>query len=546
VSSCCGGGGGIFSNGDGKVSITTRSHVDRNTVSMTNPVADSGKCCHGGGGVYQNATANVLVSNSTVSGNAVTVTGGDGFHGGGGVYVDPAGAASADLFRATMDSNAVHVTGPAGNSGHCCSGGGAVYSFDGASVRASTLTRNSAQVTAGDYGHGGGAINIRPSISGHFPAIPITTSTLARNTTTVTGAGCCNGGGAVQYNATNGPLTFTASLIAGNRATISGSSLSGGGGVYEDSLFHNGYVNTTITGNSTNAANPQQGGGGIYLLNGDTARTTFANVTLASNSAPAGSGGGVLSDGSVLRTANSIVALNSAATGPNCSGFASVSAVQPVFTSLGHNLTSGAPSCGFNAPSDRVVTPAAVRLAPLKANGGPTQTRALLAGSPAIDGGPAAGCKNLAGQPLTVDQRGLKRPLDGNGDLAAICDIGAFEARARRARCTLRRLSARVGRTKRARFRLRAGCDERITGRMIGKATIKPRRKKARVVKLRPVRVSLRRNAARTVRVRVPRAVRRALARHAHVSARFTLTGANANGAARATARIATVRLAKH
>ena len=41
----------------------------------------------------------------------------------------------------------------------------------------------------------------------------------------------------------------------------------------------------------------------------------------------------------------------------------------------------------------------------LKNNGGPTQTIALLAGSPAIDAGNSA---------LTTDQRGYKRPLDGN------------------------------------------------------------------------------------------------------------------------------------
>ena len=29
---------------------------------------------------------------------------------------------------------------------------------------------------------------------------------------------------------------------------------------------------------------------------------------------------------------------------------------------------------------------------------------------------------------LTVDQRGKKRPADGNGDGIARCDIGAFEA----------------------------------------------------------------------------------------------------------------------
>lgn len=53
-------------------------------------------------------------------------------------------------------------------------------------------------------------------------------------------------------------------------------------------------------------------------------------------------------------------------------------------------------------------------LGPLADNGGPTETRALLAGSPAINAGNAAAC------PAT-DQRGVGRP-QGSG-----CDIGAYE-----------------------------------------------------------------------------------------------------------------------
>jgi hypothetical protein len=54
-------------------------------------------------------------------------------------------------------------------------------------------------------------------------------------------------------------------------------------------------------------------------------------------------------------------------------------------------------------------------LGPLADNGGPTDTYALLSGSPAFDAGNAAGC------PAT-DQRGLPRPG------FAACDVGAFEA----------------------------------------------------------------------------------------------------------------------
>ncbi len=59
----------------------------------------------------------------------------------------------------------------------------------------------------------------------------------------------------------------------------------------------------------------------------------------------------------------------------------------------------------------------------LSNNGGPTQTHALVSGSPAIDG--VGNCPSPA-----IDQRGVPRPQDGDNDVLALCDIGAFELRA--------------------------------------------------------------------------------------------------------------------
>jgi hypothetical protein len=87
-------------------------------------------------------------------------------------------------------------------------------------------------------------------------------------------------------------------------------------------------------------------------------------------------------------------------------------------TSLGHNIDSGA-SCGFTSPGDLGNTDPQLGL--LADNGGPTDTHALLPGSPAIDAGINANCPD-------EDQRFIARPQDGDGDATAVCDIGSYEA----------------------------------------------------------------------------------------------------------------------
>jgi hypothetical protein len=92
-------------------------------------------------------------------------------------------------------------------------------------------------------------------------------------------------------------------------------------------------------------------------------------------------------------------------------------------TSGGHNLEDGsAPgTCGFTQATDLHAAP--MLDSSLADNGGPTLTRALLAGSPAIDAGRRFGA--------TSDQRGEPRPFDldsiANGAGGDGADIGAFE-----------------------------------------------------------------------------------------------------------------------
>ena len=80
--------------------------------------------------------------------------------------------------------------------------------------------------------------------------------------------------------------------------------------------------------------------------------------------------------------------------------------------SLGHNLDDDG-SCPFTFVGD-LSNVADAGLGPLADHGGPTETHALLPGSPAIDAGRA------------FDQRGV-RLKDGNGDMRIVPDIGAHE-----------------------------------------------------------------------------------------------------------------------
>jgi hypothetical protein len=84
--------------------------------------------------------------------------------------------------------------------------------------------------------------------------------------------------------------------------------------------------------------------------------------------------------------------------------------------SYGGNLSSDH-SCALDLPGDTEGEDPL--LTPLGAYGGPTPTCALQPDSPAIDAGGSA-C-------LLTDQRGVPRPIDGNGDTVALCDIGAVE-----------------------------------------------------------------------------------------------------------------------
>ncbi len=248
-------------------------------------------------------------------------------------------------------------------------------------------------------------------------------TTVAISGVTITRGHAGDGGGIEN----GGALTLTGVALIANEASFSSGSLGDGGGIENtgastlaitDSLlaYNTGYnggavdsgkpilTNTTVYGNTAGYYG-DNGDGGAFDGSGPI---TLINSTVAGNAAYNGLGaGGGIDGASILK--NSIVtdnvSYNASTPGPgeadNCSGSV---------TSQGNNMENGS-TCGLSGPGDRNTDP---MLAPLAPNGGPTDTMALRAGSPAIDAGSNSGCP-------AADQRGVPRPGGG------ACDIGAYE-----------------------------------------------------------------------------------------------------------------------
>jgi len=199
-----------------------------------------------------------------------------------------------------------------------------------------------------------------------------------------TGNSATGTGGAI---AASGTMTISDTLFSGNTATTYGGAISVSGAL--------ALTNVTITGNTATS------GGGIYTTAGTTA---LINTTIASNNATI-QGGGIDVAGGTLSLKNTIVAGNAAGIGNDISGS---------ITSLGYNLIKNTSGAIFTATTGDLAAGSDPKLGTVADNGGPTQTMALLFGSPAIDAGTCTGAPS-------ADQRGMPRPQNSS------CDMGAYE-----------------------------------------------------------------------------------------------------------------------
>ena len=305
-----------------------------------------------------------------------------------------------------------------------------------ATVRGLTLTNGNAQILGTLLGDGGGVLNVGGS------TLNLIEMNISGNNATSLGGGIATR----SLLGTTSTTYITRSLISDNQSTL------GGGGISNIAVLNivssatTSVTNSTITLNNTVAE-----AGGLSNLGGTV---NLVNNTISDNSSTA-TGGGVVNVAGVLglgvtNVRNTIIARNNAVI---VGGILTLSDdVLGIFNSLGNNLighnlnaavsfqasvfvgVNPVPNVngdivGSVSVGTTVIDP---RLGALQNNGGLTNMRAVLAGSPAIDRGNVCvqtdSCVtdpsvNTLPEALTTDQR-------GTGFLRVVNllpEIGAYE-----------------------------------------------------------------------------------------------------------------------
>ena len=271
--------------------------------------------------------------------------------------------------------------------------------------------------------------------------LTISNSTLVGNSAESGGGGIDNGGTLTVTNSIlsdndDGGITNGGTLWLSN-STLSANSAGFGGGIYNFGSLN--VADSTLTGNSA-----EYSGGGIFCQAGSS---KVVDSTLVGNSAVTGlasyygeGGGGICIYSGTLTVSNSTLSGNSAGYGAgiyNTSGGSATLNNTIVANSVSGNDIDVGPASGsiFSGGYDLIGDGSELGdltnslqgnplLAPLGNYGGPTQTMALLPGSPAIDAGSDARAVDGNGGPLTTDQRGVGFPRVVDSTV----DIGAFES----------------------------------------------------------------------------------------------------------------------
>ena len=388
------------------------------TVTVTGVIFTGNSANNGyGGGVFNESGGTLSVIGSAFTGNSATS--------GGGLYNDGAATVTDSAFNCNAANNGyggglfnangrtVTLVGTSFNGNSAAYGGG-INNNDGGilTVAGSSFTGNSADDSGGLLNDG---------------AAMVTDSSFTKNIATIYGGGIFNNigtatvigstftgntafsaGGAI-FDAEGATVAVIGSTLVGNSAIYLG-----GGGIYYDYDTTVTVVDSTITNDSAGVGGGIDGFGSL----------TVTNCTVSGNSSQR-AGGGIASYYGSLTLDNTIVAGNTGAGENDIFGL-----VQPTsaFNLIGDGSgISNLTTIEVPALSNLVGTtaePLNPLLAPLGDYGGPSETMALLPGSPAIDAGSNALSVDASGNPLTTDQRGVGFPRVVNGTV----DIGAFES----------------------------------------------------------------------------------------------------------------------
>jgi predicted outer membrane repeat protein len=346
----------------------------------------------------------------------------------GNLSVDGAGTHRVFLVSSRAELRGLTISG----GGNVMDGGGIYNDYGDLRLTDCTVSGNTAAIAASPHSYGGGIYN-----RGRLEIVDTTVS----DNTAVYGGGIYNTGG-------GGSLSLTNSTVSGNTADE-------GGGI------HSSFMSTRVT-NSTVSGNTAVDGGGVYgkvhlansVVSGNTAENNGGGIYVTAdrppgiipvtNSTVSGNTAGNLGGGVYVHSQNffeltySTVSSNTAVDGGGV--YVHPDALDPGFRWFSlyytliegvcggglprgkYNIESPGDTCGFELPANRAYVSADdLNLGPLQDNDGPTETRALVPGSVAIDMIPEEDCLDADVAPLTTDQRGVARPQ------GPACDVGAFE-----------------------------------------------------------------------------------------------------------------------